>query len=355
MTAADCPGVSLVIPVYNEAEDLRDVLTSIEAQLYSHAALFLILVDGGSSDGSLEIARDWLARTDIAGEIVPNPRRTIPTSLNAGIARVRSGDIVVRLDGHTTYAPDYVARIVEAFALAPSSVGCVGGPQVPAIEFRFDRALVAALYTNPMGLGGAAFRGARAWRPVRSVYLGAWRPGVLEAVGGYDERWQANEDAELAARLRKCGYRTLLIPVESWYRVKRGPLAAIRQWWRYGYWRAQTLRRHPDELAVRHLAPPLALFACLVLLATPLWPLCGIIVTAYLAALVAKRPRLQPLEVTLASCIFFPVCQISWTLGLLEGLTLNRSLAPSTPPASAGDARSRRRSGATDRHQSSVA
>lgn len=313
-------GVSLVMPLYNEAADVDDVLRSIAAQDYPHDAMYAVVVDGGSTDGSRERVERWLAGAGVPGELLANPRRTIPTSLNLGIAHARPSDVVIRLDAHTTYAPDYVRSIVAAFEATPACVGCVGGAQTPAREADFGRALVAALYTNPLGLGGASFRRATRATPARGVYLGAWRPGVVQEAGGFDEAWEANEDAELAARIRARGYATLFFPVRSAYRVKRGPLAAVRQWGRYGFWRARTLRRHPGELRPRHLVPPLALAVAGLLLLTPLRALDLALFGAYAAAVWLARERGEPAGITLASCVFFPACQIAWTAGLVRGL-----------------------------------
>jgi succinoglycan biosynthesis protein ExoA len=314
-------GVSLIMPMRNEAADIGDVLESIRTQRYPHAAMRLIVVDGGSTDSSPEIVRAWLEKSDISGEVVTNPRNTIPTSFNIGLACARPEDVIVRLDAHTTYDPNYVAALVDGLVAAPSNVGCVGGSVFPEAEpGRFDHSLVAALYTNPVGLGGATYRFAEKPCVVGSVYLGAWRPGLLQAAGGFDERWEANEDSELAIRLRRIGYDSYWVPAISSYRVKRGPISAVRQWGRYGYWRSQTLRRHPREWRIRHVLPPLALLASALLLVSPLRALAAVAFLCYAIALFSKRARGESLSVTAASCVFFPACQIAWTLGLLRGL-----------------------------------
>jgi succinoglycan biosynthesis protein ExoA len=324
-------GATLVMPVYNEIGDLGDVLASIAAQTAAHDRLFIVIVDGGSDDGSRELADRWLDGADIPGLVILNPKRSIPSSLNAGIGRARPDDIIIRLDAHTTYEPGYVASILDAFAAAPASVGCIGGSQTPQPEARFGAALVTSLYTNPLGLGGAPFRQAGVTIPARSVYLGAWRPGLVQAAGGFDEGWKANEDAELAARLRRMGYDTLLVPVSSAYRVKRGPLAAIRQWGNYGYWRAQTLRRHPGEFQLRHLAPPVALIVVAGLALTPLRWVALLLYAAYAAGVWARRARAESPLVTLASCAFFPACQAAWGMGLLIGIVAPRRKASWQP------------------------
>jgi succinoglycan biosynthesis protein ExoA len=321
MSEPGVPGVTLVMPMYNEVADITTVLASIAAQRYPHDALWLVVADGGSTDGCDTLVADWLATSGIAGTIVRNPRRRIPISLNLALAHARRGDYVVRLDAHTTYDPAYVATIVQAFEEAPASVACVGGIQCPAPSDRFAQALVAALHTNPMGLGGAGFRrGGPAVRAARSVYLGAWRPGVVAAVGGFDEGWDANEDSELAARLRRNGYETWAIPVRSAYRVKDGPITSLKKWCRYGYWRAQTLRRYPAELRPRHLAPPCALLAAALLLATPMRALAGALYVLYAVGVFSRRADGEPLAVTAASCVFFPATQLAWTAGLVRGL-----------------------------------
>ncbi len=311
---------TLVMPVYNEIENLGDVLASLDAQDVGFDRLFFVIVDNGSDDGSREFAERWFAGSEIVGMVVSNSRRSIPASLNAGIEHARPDEIIIRLDAHTTYAPDYIRTILEAFEAAPPTVGCVGGCQVPQPESSFERALVVALYTNPFGLGGAGFRRAAAVRQTNNVYLGAWRQQALAAAGGFDERWKANEDAELAARLRQLGYLTLQVPAISAYRVKRGPFAAIRQWGNYGYWRAQTLRRHPNELRMRHLLPPFALVAAALLLLTPSRRLVAALFACYAIGIWLARPRSESALVTAASFVFFPACQIAWGAGLLRGL-----------------------------------
>ena len=322
--------VTAIMPVYNEAGDLPDVLASLSAQTFAHDELHLIIVDGGSTDGTRDIAAAWLARGNVPGEIIDNPRRDISASLNLGIANARNGSIIVRLDGHTTYGSGYVQTIVDAFAAAPNTIGCIGGAQNPRPETRFDLALVASLYANPLGLGGASFRRATQPQVVRGVYLGAWRPGVLQEAGGFDPRWIANEDGELAARLGALGYATLFVPLTSEYRVKRGPLVVVRQWGTYGFWRAQTLRKHPAAFHLRHLAPPLALAGGILLLLTPFRALALALYVAYAAGIWALRPRGERPLVTLAACAFFPACQAAWGMGLLRGFAMKPALSRAT-------------------------
>jgi glycosyltransferase involved in cell wall biosynthesis len=307
------------MPFLNEAAHLADVLATLAVQEFDCSRLFLIAVDNGSTDGGGELVRRWLAGGPIAGVVVSEPRRSIPRALNAGIAQTNSEDIVVRLDAHTLYGPEYVSAIVAAFERYGDDVWCVGGAPAPATADSFDKALHGALFTNPLGLGPADFRSSPGERVVSTVYLGAWRPGVLQRLRGFDERWGANEDCELTERIRASGGTIVRIPLDMRKIMNRGAAAAARQWGRYGYWRAQTLKRYPAAIRLRHAVPPLALLAGGALLASPARLTLVPLAVAYAAAIVWARDRREPPAVTAASLVFFPLLHTLYAGGLILG------------------------------------
>lgn len=317
---ANDPYVTLIMPVRNEAAYLPMVLESLRRQSFAHDRLFLIAVDGESPDGSAEIIRTWLASADIRGVVIPNLKHTIPYGLNLGIRNADPSHYIIRLDSHTLYEPGYIAAIMTAYEQAAPTVGCIGGAQNPDTTHSFGHALVASLMSNPMGLGGAAFRTARTARAVDHVYLGAWRPMVLQSVGGFDERWLANEDSELSLRIRAAGWEILWIPLAARYRIKRGPVGTVVQWSRYGYWRAQTLVRHPHAWRLRHVAVPLALTMAVTFALTPLRIVLVPAFFAYALLIIAARPCGEQPLVSLAACVFFPICQTAYAGGLIVGL-----------------------------------
>lgn len=316
----------LVVPAHNEAAHLPAVLASLAAQTLDRDCWRVVIVDDSSTDATAEIARAWLATERIAGEVMQVAARSIPRALNAGIALARANECIVRLDAHTIYGADYLARIDAAFTRLGAHVWMVGGAQIPAPAASFSHRLVVSLMTSRMGLGGAAFRTATVPQQTTSVYLGAFRPGVLARVGGYDERWQANEDAELAARIAAAGGEIWWIPLQSVYRVNRGPLKTLSQLARYGYWRGRTLRRHPHLARPRHTAPPVALLGASVLLARGAVRTVALGALVYGAAVIAQRPRDEARTITAAALVFFPLAHVAFAAGLLRGLlTFGRS------------------------------
>ncbi|GAC1580957.1 MAG: hypothetical protein NVS3B7_15770 [Candidatus Elarobacter sp.] len=308
------------MPFLNEAAHLPDVLASLTEQTFPHERLRLVAVDNGSSDGSGELVRRWIDGGGIGGEVHREEARSIPRALNAALARVAPESYVVRIDAHTHYAPDYVAAIVAAFEELPSDVWCVGGSPEIVAPAGFGHALHAALFNNPMGLGPAAYRTTDRLGPVASVYLGAWRPGVLQRLGGYDERWRANEDAELAARIRAAGGRVVRVRARSRKILTRGAIAALQQWSRYGYWRSQTIVRHPTSLHWRHFAPPAAVLCGVAIAATPSRRIVPVLYSAFAVLALSLRPRTESRAVTAASLVYFPLVHVGFGSGMLAGL-----------------------------------
>ena len=311
--------IACIMPFYNEARHLPRVLASIEAQSFPRSALFFIAVDNGSTDEGRAIVAEWLERLGMAGTIVDARVRSIPFALNTGIAEAAQDDIVVRLDAHTLYGPDYLATIAQAFETLGADAWCVGGAPTPAPSDDFSSALGEALYSNPMGLGPADFRASEMMRRVSTVYLGAWRPGVLQRLGGFDERWLANEDCELTERIAEAGGSVMRIPVRCGRICTRGPAATVRQWSRYGVWRAQTFKRYPSAIRPRHVAAPAALLLVLALLLSPLRLVLLPLYAAYALATVLLRRRGERPLVTAATLVFFPLVHSGYALGLIVG------------------------------------
>ena len=320
------PFVSVVMPVLNEAPHVAEALIPLLSGDYPREHMEILVVDGGSSDRTRDIVRE-LSEGYLSGHLrlVDNPNSSAPTGLNIGIAEAR-GDIILRMDGHTRPARDYVRACVEA--LGRSGAWAVGGAMRGFGETAFGRA-VALATSHPMGAGDASFRlGGEG--SVDTVYLGAWPRAVLETVGGFDPGLRRNQDYELCLRIRAAGGTIWLDPAIQSHTLTRSSLPALlRQYFGYGQGRAATLRRHPRSLRWRQ-ALPAAWLLCLLLLSllAPVWAwarigLAGLVSVYLLAVLTASiqlggradggaRPWLAPV---------FIGQHLSWSLGFWWGLT----------------------------------
>ena len=131
--------VTVVVPALNEEEAIASCLDSICAQ--THRNLQIIVVDGGSSDRTVEIV-EAARRNDQRIELVHNPDRIIPVSLNLAVEQAR-GAWLVRVDAHSMVPVDYVALAVEN--LTTGRYGAVGGRKDGVGGGRWGLAIAAAM------------------------------------------------------------------------------------------------------------------------------------------------------------------------------------------------------------------
>ena len=247
------PYVTVVVPVLNEAPHLAACLDALLHQDYPPDRLEILLVDGGSTDGSREMATSY-ARQHPHIRVLENPEGIAATALNRGIAAAR-GEVIVRVDGHTLLARDYIRQGVHL--LQSTGADAVGGPLRPVGRNEVGQAIATAM-AHPLGGGPARFRHAREPEWVDTVYLGVWRRETLRALGGFHPCLAANEDFELYHRLRQAGGRVLCHPhLRSWTLVRDTWRALWDQYTRYGFWKAQMLRQHPRSLKWRQVPAPL--------------------------------------------------------------------------------------------------
>ena len=254
--------VSIISPCRNEADYIDAYVSAVLAQRQDGFELEVVIADGLSNDGTADKLADW-ARREPRLKVIENPGQIVSTGLNLALQHAR-GEVIVRMDIHTTYASDYVAQCVKA--LKETGATCVGGPWIARGESFLQRAIAAA-FQSRFGSGGAASRRHDYSGPVDTVYLGAWRREELAALGGFDEALVRNQDDELNLRIIRGGGRVWQSSAIKSVYAPRGSFAALfRQFHQYGYWKIPVLQKHRLPASTRHVAP-FAFLALLVVLA----------------------------------------------------------------------------------------
>lgn len=242
--------VSVVIPARNEEGFIGACLDSILSQEGEN--LQVIVVDGGSSDGTREIVREYASR-DPRVELLIGAARTIPGSLNTGLLAAR-GRWLIRVDAHSTIPPGYVSRLVGH--LRTGAWGGAGGRKDGVATSPTGRAIAAAL-SSMFGVGNSVYHHGTKPQAVDHVPYGAYPTALLKSLGGWDERLHANEDFELDYRIRREGHQLLFDPsVAIGWRSRQSLGDLFRQYHRYGRGKARVAAMHPRSLKPRHLAAP---------------------------------------------------------------------------------------------------
>lgn len=141
MTATlDTPLVSVVTVCYNAERHLAAAMESVLAQTYPH--IEYLLIDGGSTDGTLDIIRSFEPRFSGHLRLVSEPDEGIYDAMNKGIA-LANGEIIGLLNADDEYPPGAIAAVAEAYASHPGT-GAVYGDAIivdeGGAEIRTERA-----------------------------------------------------------------------------------------------------------------------------------------------------------------------------------------------------------------------
>lgn len=260
--------VLIVVPCLNEEANLPRLLDWL---LGDADGADIVIADGGSTDGTLAIVRDY-QRDHPNLHLLDNPDRIQSAGINLAVTTMgRDKGWLLRIDAHCDYPRGYMAGLLDSAARREASSVVV--PMVTQGRQCFQRACAFA-QNSLIGTGGSPHRHVGEGRYVDHGHHALMRIDLFLAVGGYRESQSHNEDAELDLRLQAAGGRIWLEPGQAIiYHPRRTPLALLRQYFRYGDGRAKTMRLHGTRLKARQAMPLLVPFALLLLLLAPLHPI----------------------------------------------------------------------------------
>jgi succinoglycan biosynthesis protein ExoA len=333
--------VSVVAPMYNEAEHIEDVVRDIAAQDFAGELEFLV-ADGGSTDGSVERLRSAAARHGVAVRVLDNPARWVSHGLNAAV-REATGDLVVRIDCHSRYPTDYVRRCAEV--AAETGADNVGGVLVANGRTPTQRAAACAMGSPFGGIGWTRHADDRR-AEVDTVPFGAFRPEAFRRVGFFDETLVRNQDDEFNLRLRLAGGRIVRDPSITLRYTPRGSFTGLfRQYYEYGRWKVPVMLKHRRIVSMRSLAPVALVlsFAALTLLsivthhalAFLLAELAAYTAGAIVFAVLAIRARGESWRLLPRVAAVFPTIHLAYGFGMAAGWLragLARAMPPPRPP-----------------------
>ena len=263
------PGVSVVIPAYNEEAGIAAAIRSMAASSYP-GQLEVVVVDDGSSDGTARIVRG-LGLPGVT--LISQPNAGKPAALNRGVAAARH-DILVLVDGDTVFQPDTIERLVRP--MRAEDVGAVSGNTKVGnrtgilgrwqhleyvMGFNLDRRMFDMLGTIPTVPGA----------------IGGFRRAALAAVGGLSAGTLA-EDTDLTMALCRSPWRVVYEPAAiAWTEAPASLRQLWRQRYRWCYGTMQAMWKHKRAVAEggpsgrfgRRCLIYLALFHVLLPLAAP--------------------------------------------------------------------------------------
>ena len=258
-----CPTVTVAIPAYNEEAYIEKVIQGFLASNYTQL-IEILVADGNSSDPTQELVKK-MSLLDERVKLLINPHKIQSHALNLMIAEAK-GDIFLRADAHSEYAPDYLEKCVQA--LLKSKADNVGGAQRFVAKNAFQ-AGVAIASNSVLGSGGAKYRDINYNGYADTVYLGCfWRKSLLEVgtqinnfdlyeIEVFDTSQITNQDAELNQKLLDKNPEAIYISsdIKVWYYPRKTWKALWLQYFKYGRGRYLTNIKHPERSQLRGKLP----------------------------------------------------------------------------------------------------
>lgn len=242
------PRYSVIIPVYNRPDELRELLESLTTQ--TRKDFEVIVVEDGSTISSEEVVQQYSKQLPITyyfkANSGPGPSR------NFGYAHAH-GEYLVVFDSDCVLPPSYFEAVDQA--LKTEAFDAWGGPDRG--HERFTVAQRAMAYTMSSFLTTGGIRGGKrrvGWFQPRSFNMGISRE-VFNTTGGFQfDRFA--EDIEFSIRMKKAGFRTGLISDAYVFHKRRATFSQFfKQVFNFGKGRALIGKVHPEEVKLTHWFP----------------------------------------------------------------------------------------------------
>lgn len=283
--------LTIICPIYNEEKYIARCIESIIQQDYPKDDLEVLFVDGMSTDRTREIIAFYLPKCPYL-RALDNPHKIVPYAMNKGISEAK-GDIIMRIDAHTFYEPNYCSAIVKRLKeLDAENVGCVCKTDV--LHKTPKTLAIREVLCNKFGVGNSVFRtGIEGIQEVDTVPFGCWPKQVFEKYGEFDVRLVRNQDIELNKRIINGGGKIYIIPDTFCTYLARETFRGLaKNNFNNGLWNILTVyyTHNLKSLSLRHFIPLLFVLGLIApafvgIFWHPAWLLSAFVLLVYLLAL----------------------------------------------------------------------
>lgn len=320
----DNPFVSVVVPIYNEEKYIVSFLETIKEQDYDMSKIELILIDGVSTDDTVNLIKKKLINSKIKYKILENSKRITPISLNIGI-KESSHNIIIRLDAHSTYPKNYIKKCVTNIVEHPEAdnVGCLIETESKGVVGK----AISHVLSSKFGVGNSQFRTNAHSGYVDTVPFGTFRKELFYRIGFFDERLARNQDSEFNSRIIKNGGKIYLFDdVKIKYYPRETILKLMKMGFQNGKWNVYTSYLVSNSMRMRHFVPlafVLSIFFGMLSIAFDISLfkiLFGLEVFIYFVLDFAFSVLSKNILLCLISFIIYPLFHFSYGFGSIYGL-----------------------------------
>lgn len=303
----------VIIPVLNEVSYLGPLLNNLRA---ADPLIPVWIVDGGSTDGSVQRAR-LMCMKDPHLNLLINENRSQAHGVNmAAQCAYRQGyRYMIRMDAHAEYIHGFSTQLLRV--LCDKNADSVTVPLIAmSQQVSGWQAANAKLQRSRLGHGNAAHRQNTGSGWVQHGHHAAFRLVCFQALGGYDTRLEACEDVDYDRRLIAAGGRIWQAgQLAVHYYPRAAPLGVWAQMWRNGKARAALWHKDKQWPQIRQVLPLGAALGLCMVPFSPLVPELALPAGLYLGTLCLATLFIGPRAALLAF-----VSHMGFGLGLLFGI-----------------------------------
>ena len=256
MSEANNPQVlSLCVVAYNEEEHLPNLLKDFCNQTYPRKFLEIVLIDGKSSDHTLQIMNDFAKKNYgfYGVQVLNNPKRIQAAGWNVAFRNFK-GDVIARIDAHTRIHKDFAKNVMADIAKGEDVVGgirpCLCRKKTPwaKVLLQTENSLFGSSINSVKHSSKKSY--------VKTCFHPAYRRKVIETAGLMNEDLLRTEDNEFHYRVGEKGFRILYDPKIKSYQFMRSSFKSmLKQKFGNGYWIGYTLGVCPGCISPYHLVP----------------------------------------------------------------------------------------------------
>ena len=323
----ELPYVSALIVMRNERNYIKPSLMSFVNQTYPKDRYEIVVVDGCSDDGTVDIVNGIIREFSTDSfhiRLVDNPKRILASGWNIGI-KAAKGEYVTRIDAHAEAAPDFIEKSVNT--MLSVNAACVGG-KLDSIPVEGDDLLVSKVLSSSFGVGNSSFRVSDTAGYADTAVYGLYKKSVFEEAGYFDEKMVRNQDIDLHSRIKKAGYKFYFNPeIHSVYHTRSSVKKMVKQAYGNGKWNMVLVKKGSSALSLRHLVPfffvtYLALSIVGGFFYWPIWALCGCVLVLYvILGFLAGVKKVSSFKERLKMPFLFFLLHSSYGVGYYAGIT----------------------------------
>ncbi len=314
--------VSVIVPLYNEERFIEGFLNSLCNQTYPRVNMEWILVDGNSTDKTVEIIQKYIDDGQYPIKLLNNEHRKTPYALNKAI-EASIGKYIIRLDAHASFPPEYIEKCT--YYLDTTDADNVGGVAQTEAQGYIGGA-ISQLVSTKFGVGGSNFRVGNGNRYVDTVPFGAFRREVFDRIGLFNTKLLRSEDNDINARIRESGGKIWLAEdIQFKYFCRDTIKGILKMGAQNGNALFRTMKENRKAMSIRHFIPFLFLLSLIIM------PLMSFISNIFLWIFVAEMGIYLLLDLYFSffggkfkygfvNIWLYPLFHISYGFGSLVGM-----------------------------------